>query len=73
MAERMVSLRPLPPSERLMTLAPASAAYTMPEATLEVDPEPLSSRTLTDRIMHSGQAPATPVPLFVAAAAMPAT
>ena len=56
-----------------MTRAPESVAQTMPDATFELDPEPLSPSTLTDIRLHRPQIPAIPVPLSVLAAAMPAT
>ena len=56
-----------------MTCAFWSAAQTMPFATHSLVPLPLSPRTLPFKMTASWPAPATPVPLFVEAAAVPAT
>jgi hypothetical protein len=60
------------PRLRLMTSAPWSADQRMPAAISSKLP-PSSVRTLTASRFASGAVPATPVPLFVVAAAMPAT
>jgi hypothetical protein len=60
------------PRLRLMTSAPWSADHRMPAAISSKEP-PSSVRTLTASSLASGAVPATPVPLFVVAAAIPAT
>jgi hypothetical protein len=56
-----------------MTLAPLSAAKQMPRATSESLPEPLASSTFTGSTFAAGATPATPEPLPVTAAMIPAT
>src|SRR4051794_29959471 len=72
----------VPPRLRLMTFAPLSAAHVMPLATLSDEPFPVLSSTFTGMIFtwevsdpdlpFQPAIPATPVLLFVSAAAMPA-
>src|SRR6266516_2252897 len=57
----------------LMIEAPWSAAQTIPLAIVDEEPMPLSFITLTGRIWHDQQRPATPMPLLPRAAMMPAT
>jgi len=57
----------------LMTCAPLSAAQMMPLATQLYWPLPLSPRTLTFIKLVVNPTPATPRPLSVTAAALPAT
>src|SRR5438876_526083 len=45
----------------------------MPAATWSLVPDPLASRTRTGRILAPGATPATPIPLSLTAAAIPAT
>ena len=62
-----------PPSERLITSAPWSAAQIIPAATCESVPKPLASSTFTGSTLAFHAAPAMPTSLFVVAAATPAT
>ena len=57
----------------LITLAPWSAAQRMPLTMSSEQPLPSESSTRTGMIEASGATPATPMPLFVTRAAMPAT
>ena len=61
--------------ERLMliTFALWLTAQSMPAATAAYEPDPPESSTLTGRILEASATPAIPVPLFVFAAAIPAT
>jgi hypothetical protein len=56
-----------------MTLAPRSTAKVMPAAMSSSLAAPFRSSTLTGMIRPRQAPPATPCPLFVTAAAMPAT
>ena len=61
------------PSDRLITVAPWSAAQSTPRVMSEVQPEPSSSSTFTGRMRASGARPATPVALLATAATIPDT
>ena len=67
-----VALYP-PPRLRFTTLAPCCAAHRMPLATATSVPDPLLFRTFTGIKDELNATPATPVPLFVIAAMLPAT
>src|ERR687886_738754 len=54
-------------------IAPGCAAQMIPFATPASDPDPLELRTFTGMIGDETATPLTPTPLFVEAAAMPAT
>ncbi|MNL59482.1 hypothetical protein D3C87_1832170 [compost metagenome] len=56
----------------VMTLAPLSAAQTMPSAMVWSLPPPCELRTWTGMRPQPGATPAVPTPLPTAAAAMPA-
>jgi hypothetical protein len=59
------------PMLRLITLAPWSAAHSMPYSTSEVQPDPLLSSTLTMSAWASGATAAMPCPLSVSATMIP--
>ena len=61
------------PSDRLTTPAPLATAQSMPAAMASSEPDPSAPRTRTGMIRAPGAVPATPMPLPVTAAAMPAT
>ena len=62
-----------PPRLRLMTPAPLFAAKAMPSAIPELLPPPSASSARMAMICACGATPATPMPLFATAAAVPAT
>ena len=63
-----------PPKLKLMTWAPFSTAYRMPLAMpAVVGAELLPGATFTAKILQLAPTPATPTPLWVIAAAIPAT
>src|SRR5215831_366456 len=62
-----------PPSDMLMTLAPWSAAQRMPLAMPDTEPEPRAESTLIGMILAWKATPATPMPLCVDCAMVPAT
>jgi hypothetical protein len=68
-----VALPAGPPRLMLITRAPASAARTIPLASVAMSPAPSSPSTFTGRIEHVQQIPATPAALLLRAAMMPAT
>src|SRR6266540_5603718 len=57
----------------LINFAPLSAANVMAFAISENEPDPVQSRTFRGRIFAAGAIPATPAPLFIAAATVPDT
>ncbi len=61
-----------PATLRLTILAPRSTAKLTPLAMVDAVPDSLRSSTRTGMMRASGATPATPAPLSVAAAAMPA-
>ncbi len=63
----------VPPSERLITLAPCVRAQSMPTAMSASLPDPVESRTLTGITLALGATPTTPRALFVRAATTPLT
>src|SRR6476469_5022429 len=65
------ALLPGPPSDMLITLAPCPTAQSMPSATSASYPSPFASSTLTGMALTFQPTPATPAPLFAAAAMMP--
>src|SRR5690348_16020230 len=60
------------PSERFTTCAPWSAAQRMPSATFAVVPQPCLLSTFTGMSVAQYARPATPFPLFVVCAIVPA-
>ena len=57
----------------LIVLVGPATAQMMPAATSTLEPAPSASSTRTGRIAAPGATPATPIPLFVLWAMVPAT
>lgn len=57
----------------LITFAPLVTAQLIPFARPELEPTPLSLRTLPSRMLHAGHTPATPMVFSEVAATVPDT